>query len=144
MKGIFNKNELLSYEKSCFEIINAKKYYLDSINKEFKNTNYFNSDLIQESYDTIKGNHYIAKTDIKEGTLLIVEIPLLSIYDLEIKKFASTFEKFQKMGFSSNEIALEILFTSFKDRIAFPEEKKYLIEKISQLSSFTGMIIFLR
>ena len=136
MKGIFNKNELLSYEKSCFEIINAKKYYLDSINKEFKNTNYFNSDLIQESYDTIKGNHYIAKTDIKEGALLIVEIPLLSIYDSEIKKFASTFEKFQKMGFSSNEIALEILFTSFKDRIAFLEEKKYLIEKISQLSSF--------
>ena len=75
MKGIFNKNELLSYEKSCFEIINAKKYYLDSINKEFKNTNYFNSDLIQESYDNIKSNHYIAKTDIQEGTLLIVEIP---------------------------------------------------------------------
>ena len=40
------------------------------------------------------------------------------------------------MGFSSSELALEILFTNFKDRIEFPEEKKYLIEKISQLTSF--------
>ena len=80
-------------------------------------------------------NHYVAKEDIKEGTLLIVEIPLLSIYETEIKKFASTFEKFQKMGFSSSELALEILFTNFKDRVQFNEEKKYLLEKISQLSS---------
>ena len=136
MKGIFNKKEMLDYEKNCFEIINAKKYYLDSINKEFKYTNYFNRDLIQDSFDTKKGNHYIAKENIKEGTLLIVEIPLISIYEAEIKKFSSTFEKFQKMGFSSSELALEILFTNFKDRIEFPEEKKYLIEKISQLTSF--------
>ena len=135
MQGIFNKQELLDYEKNCFDIINAKKYYLDSINKEFKYANYFNTNLIQESFDTIKGNHYIAKEDIKEGTLLIVEIPLLSIYEAEIKKFASTFEKFQKMGFSSSELALEILFTNFKDRVQFNEEKKYLLEKISQLSS---------
>jgi hypothetical protein len=92
--------------------------------------------LIQDSFDTKKGNHYIAKENIKEGTLLIVEIPLISIYEAEIKKFSSTFEKFQKMGFSSSELALEILFTNFKDRIEFPEEKKYLIEKISQLTSF--------
>ena len=103
MKGIFNKKEMLDYEKNCFEIINAKKYYLDSINKEFKYTNYFNRDLIQDSFDTKKGNHYIAKDNIKEGTLLIVEIPLISIYEAEIKKFSSTFEKFQKMGFSSSE-----------------------------------------
>ena len=135
MQGIFIKQELLDYEKNCFDIINAKKYYLDSINKEFKYANYFNTNLIQESFDTIKGNHYIAKEDIKEGTLLIVEIPLLSIYEAEIKKFASTFEKFQKMGFSSSELALEILFTNFKDRVQFNEEKKYLLEKISQLSS---------
>ena len=134
MKGIFNKKELLSYEKNCFDIINAQKYYLDSINKEFKYANYFNSDLIQESFDTTKGNYYIAKDDIKEGTLLIVEIPLISIYEAEIKKFASTFEKFQKMGFTPSELALEILFTNFKDRVQFTEEKKYLIEKISQLS----------
>ena len=134
MKGIFNEKELLSYEQNCFETINAKKYYLDSINKEFKYTNYFNSDLIQESFNDIKGNHYIAKSDIKEGSLLIVEIPLLSIYDQEIKKFSSTFEKFEKMGFSTNELALEILFTNFKDRISFNEEKKFLIEKMSQLS----------
>ena len=134
MKGIFNKKELLAYEKECMELINAKKYYLDSINKEFKYANYFNSDLIQENFDTSKGIHYLAKSDIKEGNLLIVEIPLISIYDSEIKKFSSTFEKFQKMGFSSNELALEILFTNFKDRIEFEEEKKYLIEKISQLS----------
>ena len=136
MKGIFNRKELLSYEQSCFETIRAKKYYLDSINKEFKNANYFNSNLIQESYNTTKGNHYIAKENIKEGTLLIVEIPLISIYDEEIKKFSSTFEKLQKMGFSQNELALEILLTNFKDRIEFNEEKKYLIDKISQLSSF--------
>jgi len=136
MKGIFNKKELISYEQSCFETINAKKYYLDSINKEFKYANYFNSDLIQESFNNIKGNHYIAKSDIKEGSLLIVEIPLLSIYDQEIKKFSSTFEKFEKMGFSTNELALEILFTNFKDRISFTEEKKFLIEKMSQLSCF--------
>jgi len=135
MQGIFNKQELLDYEKNCFDIINAKKYYLDSINKEFKYANYFNTNLIQESFDNIKGNHYVAKEDIKEGTLLIVEIPLLSIYEAEIKKFASTFEKFQKMGFSSSELALEILFTNFKDRVQFNEEKKYLLEKISQLSS---------
>ena len=136
IKGIFNRKELLSYEQSCFETIRAKKYYLDSINKEFKNANYFNSNLIQESYNTTKGNHYIAKENIKEGTLLIVEIPLISIYDEEIKKFSSTFEKLQKMGFSQNELALEILLTNFKDRIEFNEEKKYLIDKISQLSSF--------
>ena len=134
IKGIFNKKELLSYEKNCFDIINAQKYYLDSINKEFKYANYFNSNLIQESFETIKGNYYIAKEDIKEGTLLIVEIPLISIYEAEIKKFASTFEKFQKMGFTPSELALEILFTNFKDRVQFTEEKKYLIEKISQLS----------
>ena len=136
MRGIFNMQEMLSYEKTCFDIINAQKYYLDSLNKEFKNANYFNSDLILEAYNQTKGNHYIAKEDIKEGTLLIVEIPLISVYETEIKKFSSTFEKFQKMGFSTNELALEILFTNFKDRIEFKEEKKYLIEKISQLSSF--------
>ena len=136
MKGIFNRKELLLYEQSCFETIRAKKYYLDSINKEFKNANYFNSNLIQESYNTTKGNHYIAKENIKEGTLLIVEIPLISIYDEEIKKFSSTFEKLQKMGFSQNELALEILLTNFKDRIEFNEEKKYLIDKMGQLSSF--------
>ena len=70
---------MLSYEKTCFDIINAQKYYLDSLNKEFKNANYFNSDLILEVYNQTKGNHYIAKEDIKEGTLLIVEIPLISI-----------------------------------------------------------------
>ena len=136
IKGIFNRKEMLNYEKTCFEIINGKKYYLDSLNKEFKNADFFSANLIQESYNTSKGNHYIAKEDIKEGTLLIVEKPLMSIYEEEIKKFSSTFEKFQKMGFSSNELALEILFTNFKDRIAFTEEKKFLIEKISQLSSF--------
>ena len=134
MQGKFNKKDLLSYEKSCLDTINAKKYYLDSLNKEFKNTNFFNKDLIQENFNTTKGVHYIAKEDIKEGTLLIVEIPIVSIYEAEIKKFSSTFEKFQKMGFTSNELAIEILFTIFKDRIEFKEEKKYLIDKISQLS----------
>ena len=38
--------------------------------------------------------------------------------------------------FSENELALEILLTNFKDRIEFNDEKEYLIEKISQLSSF--------
>ena len=135
IQGKYNKKELLSYEKKCLEIINAKKYYLDSLNKEFENTSYFNKDLIQESFNKEKGVHYIAKEDIKEGTLLIVEIPIISIYEEEIKKFSSTFEKFQKMGFSSNELAIEILFTIFKDRIEFEEEKSNLINKISQLSS---------
>ena len=81
-----------------------------------------------------KGVHYLAKQDIKEGSLLIVELPLISIYDAEIKKFAYTFEKFQKMGFTTNELAIEILFTLFKDRIEFKEEKNNLINKISQLS----------
>ena len=132
MEGKYNKNELLSYEKSCLDIINAKKYYLDSLNKEFKNTNFFNKDLIEENFNNIKGVHYLAKQDIKEGTLLIVELPIISIYDAEIKKFASTFEKFQKMGFTTNELAIEILFTIFKDRIEFKEEKNNLINKISQ------------
>ena len=134
MEGKYNKKELLSYEKSCMDTINAKKYYLDSLNKEFKNTSYFNKNLIEENYNNTKGVHYIAKEDIKEGTLLMVEIPLVSIYEAEIKKFSSTFEKFEKMGFSSNELAFEILFTIFKDRIEFDEEKKYLINQISQLS----------
>ena len=134
MEGKYNKKDLLSYEKSCMDTINAKKYYLDSLNKEFKNTSYFNKNLIEESYNSTKGVHYIAKEDIKEGTLLIVEIPLVSVYEAEIKKFSSTFEKFQKMGFSSNELAFEILFTIFKDRIEFDEEKKYLINQISTLS----------
>ena len=134
MEGKYSKKDLLSYEKSCMDTINAKKYYLDSLNKEFKNTSYFNKNLIEESYNSTKGVHYIAKEDIKEGTLLIVEIPLVSVYEAEIKKFSSTFEKFQKMGFSSNELAFEILFTIFKDRIEFEEEKKHLINQISQLS----------
>ena len=137
MQGKYDKKELLAYEKSCLDIINAKKYYLDSLNKEFKNTSFFNKDLIQENYNKIKGVHYTAKENIKEGTLLIVEIPLISIYEAEIKKFASTFEKFQKMGFSDNELAIEILFTIFKDRIEFEEEKNNLINKISQLSSLS-------
>ena len=135
MQGKYNKKELLAYEKSCMDTINAKKYYLDSLNKEFKNTNYFNSDLIQESFNETRGVHYIAKSDIKEGTLLIVEIPILSIYESEIKKFSSTFEKFQKMGFTHNELAIEILFTLFKDRIEFEEEKNHLLNKITQLST---------
>ena len=135
MQGIYNKKELLSYEKNCLDIINAKKYYLDSLNKEFKNTNFFNTNLIQENFSEARGVHYIAKDDIKEGTLLMVEIPLVSIYEAEIKKFSSTFEKFQKMGFTHNELAMEILFTIFKDRIEFDEEKDNLIKKISQLSS---------
>ena len=135
MQGKYNKKELLAYEKSCLDTINAKKYYLDSLNKEFKNTNYFNSDLIQESFNENRGIHYIAKSDIKEGTLLIVEIPILSIYESEIKKFSSTFEKFQKMGFTHNELAIEILFTLFKDRIEFSEEKNHLLNKITQLST---------
>lgn len=135
MQGKYDKKELLAYEKSCLDIINAKKYYLDSLNKEFKNTSFFNKDLIQENYNKIKGAHYTAKEDIKEGTLLIVEIPIISIYEAEIKKFSSTFEKFQKMGFTDNELAIEILFTIFKDRIEFAEEKNNLINKISQLSS---------
>lgn len=135
MQGKYDKKELLAYEKSCMDIINAKKYYLDSLNKEFKNTNYFNSDLIQESFNEERGVHYIAKSDIKEGTLLIVEIPILSIYDSEIKKFSSTFEQFQKMGYTQNELAIEILFTLFKDRIEFLEEKSHLLNKITQLSS---------
>ena len=134
MEGKYSKKDLLSYEKSCMDTINAKKYYLDSLNKEFKNTSYFNKNLIEESYNSTKGVHYIAKEDIKERTLLIVEIPLVSVYEAEIKKFSSTFEKFQKMGFSSNELAFEILFTIFKDRIEFDEEKKYLINQISTLS----------
>ena len=134
MEGKYSKKDLLSYEKSCMDTINAKKYYLDSLNKEFKNTSYFNKNLIEENYNSTKGVHYIAREDIKEGTLLIVEIPLVSIYEAEIKKFSSTFEKFQKMGFSSNELAFEILFTIFKDRIEFDEEKKYLINQISTLS----------
>ena len=134
MEGKYRKKDLLSYEKSCMDTINAKKYYLDSLNKEFKNTSYFNKNLIEESYNSTKGVHYVAKEDIKEGTLLIVEIPLVSVYEAEIKKFSSTFEKFQKMGFSSNELAFEILFTIFKDRIEFDEEKKYLINQISTLS----------
>ena len=135
LQGKYDKKELLDYEKSCLETINAKKYYLDSLNKEYKNTSFFNKDLIQEDYNKTKGVHYIAKEDIKEGTLLIVEIPLISIYEEEIKKFSSTFEKFQKMGFTSNELAMEILFTTFKDRIEFKEEKDNLINLISQLSS---------
>ena len=135
MQGKYDKKELLAYEKSCLDTINAKKYYLDSLNKEFKNTSFFNKDLIQENYNKIKGVHYTAKEDIKEGTLLIVEIPIISIYEAEIKKFSSTFEKFQKMGFTDNELAIEILFTIFKDRIEFAEEKNNLINKISQLSS---------
>ena len=135
MQGKYDKKELLAYEKSCLDTINAKKYYLDSLNKEFKNTSFFNKDLIQENYNKIKGAHYTAKEDIKEGTLLIVEIPIISIYEAEIKKFSSTFEKFQKMGFTDNELAIEILFTIFKDRIEFAEEKNNLINKISQLSS---------
>ena len=135
MEGKYNKNDLLSYEKSCIDTINAKKYYLDSLNKEFKNTNYFNKDLIQEEFNETKGVHYIAKSDIKEGTLLIVEIPILSIYEAEIKKFSSTFEKFQKMGFTHNELAIEILYTIFKDRIEFAEEKNNLLNQITQLSS---------
>ena len=134
MQGKFKIKELLSYEKSCMDTINAKKYYLDSLNKEFKNTSFFNQNLIQEEYNNSRGVHYIAKEDIKEGTLLIVEIPIVSVYEAEIKKFSSTFEKFEKMGFSSNELAFEILFTIFKDRIEFSEEKKYLVEQISQLS----------
>ena len=134
MQGKYNKKELLSYEKSCIEIINGKKYYLDSLNKEFKNTNFFNNDLIEENYNNLKGIHYLAKQDINEGTLLIVELPIISIYEAEIKKFSSTFEKFKKMGFTSNELAIEILFTIFKDRIEFEEEKNNLINKISQLS----------
>ena len=135
MEGKYNKNDLLSYEKSCIDTINAKKYYLDSLNKEFKNTNYFNKDLIQEEFNETKGVHYITKSDIKEGTLLIVEIPILSIYEAEIKKFSSTFEKFQKMGFTHNELAIEILYTIFKDRIEFAEEKNNLLNQITQLSS---------
>ena len=134
LQGIYNKKELLSYEKTCLDTINAKKYYLDSLNKEFQNTIFFNNDLIQENFNSSKGIHYIAKENIKEGTLLIVDIPIVSIYEAEIKKFSSTFEKFQKMGFTSNELAIEILFTIFKDRIEFDEEKKYLLNKISQLS----------
>ena len=98
LQGKYDKKELLDYEKSCLDIINEKKYYLDSLNKEYKNTSFFNKDLIQEDYNKTKGVHYIAKEDIKEGTLLIVEIPLISIYEAEIKKFSSTFEKFQKMN----------------------------------------------
>ena len=135
MQGKYDKKELLAYEKSCLDTINAKKYYLDSLNKEFKNTSFFNKDLIQENYNKIIGVHYTAKEDIKEGTLLIVEIPIISIYEAEIKKFSSTFEKFQKMGFTDNELAIEILFTIFKDRIEFAEEKNNLINKISQVSS---------
>ena len=134
LQGIYNKKELLSYEKTCLDTINSKKYYLDSLNKEYQNTIFFNNDLIQETFNNIKGIHYIAKENIKEGTLLIVDIPIVSIYEAEIKKFSSTFEKFEKMGFTSNELAIEILFTIFKDRIEFDEEKKYLINKISQLS----------
>ena len=73
MQGKYNKKELLSYEKSCIDIINGKKYYLDSLNKEFKNTNFFNKDLIEENFNNIKGVHYLAKQDIKEGSLLIGE-----------------------------------------------------------------------
>ena len=135
IQGKYNKEKLLSYEKKCLDIINAKKYYLDSLNKEFENTSYFNKDLIIENFNDEKGIHYLAKEDIKEGSLLLVEIPIISIYEEEIKRFSSTFEKFQKMGFTSNELAIEILFTIFKDRIEFEEEKMNLINKISQLSS---------
>ena len=135
IQGKFNKKNLIEYEQNCMKIINGKKYYLDSLNKEFKFTNYFNSDLIEEKYTDTKGAHYIAKNNIPEGTLLIVELPLVSIYEEELKKFASTFEQFKSMGFTSNEVAIEILFTLLKDRIEFEEEKSYIINLISQLST---------
>ena len=52
-------------------------------------------------------NEIYSKTEVeinykntKETSIeLIVEIPLISIYNEEIKKFSTTFEKLQKMGF---------------------------------------------
>ena len=40
------------------------------------------------------------------------------------------------MGFSTNELALEILFTNFKDRIEFKEEKKIFNRKNKSIIQF--------
>ena len=73
LEGKFNINQLLNYEKDCFEQIKGKKYYLDGINKEYINKTYIN-DKIKLNFDKNKGLYYQAIDDIKIGSLILFEI----------------------------------------------------------------------
>lgn len=135
-KGVFSYEEMMKLEKESLKIINGKKYYLDSLNKENQFHTYVNDDLMEMSYNEIEGVHYIARNDIEIGTVLLIENPILSIYTAEIKRFKSTFDKFKSLGLESNEIALEIIYTFIKDKLKEPLEHTHLIDKISSLSTY--------
>ena len=134
LEGKFNINQLLNYEKDCFEQIKGKKYYLDGINKEYINKTYIN-DKIKLNFDKNKGLYYQAIDDIKIGSLILFEIPIVSVYEKEIKKYSSTFEKFKQMGMTNNLLATRILITFIKDKLKFKEEYNELIKKLSVLSN---------
>lgn len=135
INGKYNIKDIYDYETECMNIINAKKYYLDSLNKEFKFFSYCDENSIELDFNEEKGVFWKAKQDIKAGTLILAEQPLVSTYTAEIKKFSSTFDKFKDMGFGSNEIALEIIYTFIKDRMKYEKENEYITKKISQLST---------
>ena len=135
-KGVFSYEEMMKLEKESLATINAKKYYLDSLNKENKFQTYMNNNLMEINYNETEGIHYIAKDNIEIGTILLIENPILSIYTAEIKRFKSTFDKFKSLGFASNEIALEIIYTFIKDKLKEQLENAPLIDKLSALSTF--------
>ena len=136
LKGIFNKEKLLENEKKNENIINnSKKYYLDSLNKENSFINYYLNENIFLDFDEKKGYFYKAKNNIEIGKIIVCEMPIVSVYQNEIKRFSKTFENFKKFGFNENEIAIEILYTFLKDRMCFVEEEKYLCEILCKLST---------
>ncbi len=135
IKGQYNIKEIYDYEKECMNTIFGKKYYLDSLNKEIKYTSYCNNESIEMDYSEERGVFWKAKKEIKAGTLLIVEKPIMSTYMAEIKRYRGTFDKFKDMGFSSNEIALTIIATFIKDMMKYPADGEYITKKITQLST---------
>ena len=134
LEGKFNIEQLLNYEKDCFNQINGKKYYLDGISKEYINKTYINP-KIKLNFEKSKGIYYEAIDDINIGSLILFEIPIVCVYEKEIKKFSSTFEKFKEMGMTNNILATRILMTFIKDKLKFKEEYDKLIEKLSILSN---------
>ena len=136
LKGIFNKEKLLEIEKTNENIINNnKKYYLDSLNKESDFINFYLNENIILDFDEKKGYFYKAKKNIEIGKIIVCELPIVSVYQNEIKRFSKTFDNFKKFGFNENEIAIEILYTFLKDRMCFVEEEKYLCEILCKLST---------